>query len=133
MTAEDGGLWIGLGLVLGAIAGSWVTLWILGARHAAALRRLRDDFQRQSDAVVDQFRIAQLRSQTEIEQLRQTGRRQLATASAEPQAALARAESRLRAAYDEIDRLRRDKAHETTIPSDLGDGFAATRPMVDGM
>ncbi len=133
MTAEDGGLWIGLGLALGAIAGSWVTLWIVGARHAAALRRLRDDLQRESDAVVKQFRIAQLRSQTEIEQLRQAGRRQLATAGAEPQAAVARAESRLRAAYEEIDRLRRGEENDTTIRADLSDGFAATRPMVDGM
>ncbi len=133
MTAEDGGLWIGLGLALGAIAGSWITLWILGARHAAALRRMRDDFQRQSDAVVNQFRIAQLRSQTEIEQLRQAARRQLAMAGEEPKEAAARAESRLRAAYEEIDRLRRIKALDTTIRGDLSDGFAATRPMVDGL
>ncbi len=94
---------------------------------------MRDDFQRQSDAVVNQFRIAQLRSQTEIEQLRQAARRQLAAASAEPQAAVARAESRMRAAYEEIDRLRRSKAPDTTVRADLSDGFAATRPMVDGM
>lgn len=133
MTAQDGWLWIGTGLALGAITGSWVTLWLLGARHAAALRRLRDDFQRQSDAVVNQFRVAQLRSQTELEQSRQTFQRQLATATDEPRAAVARAEARLRAAYDEIDRLRRAQAHETTVPAGLGDGFAATRPMVDGM
>ena len=131
MTGQGGGLWIGLGLVLGAIAGSWVTLWFLGARHAASLRRLRDDFQRQSDAVVSQFRVTQLRSQTELEQLRQTKNRKLAADGDEPRAALARAEMRLRAAYDEIDRLRQGQAN--TIPSDLTDGFAATRPMVDGM
>jgi hypothetical protein len=133
MTVQDGGLWIGLGLALGAIAGSWVTLWTVGARHAAAVRRLRDDFQRRSDTSANQFRIVQLRSQTELEQLRQGFQRQLASASDEPRAALARAEARLRAAYDEIDRLRRAQAHETTVPAGLGDGFAATRPMVEGM
>jgi hypothetical protein len=133
MTGQGWGLWIGLGLVLGAIGGSWVTLWLLGARHAAALRRMRDDFQRQSDAVVSQFRVTQLRSQTELEQLRQTNQRKLATASDEPRAAVARAEMRLRAAYEEIDRLRRGNAPQTTIRADLTDGFAATRPMVDGL
>jgi hypothetical protein len=133
MTAHGWGLLIGLTFALGAIAGSGVTRGILGARHAAALRRMRDDCQRQSDVVVDRFRVAQLRSQTELELVRQACQRQLAAAGDEPRVAAARAEARLRAAYDEIDRLRRAAADETTIRADLGDGFAPTRPMVDGL
>ena len=60
-------------------------------------------------------------------------KRQLAVAADEPRAAAARAEERLRAAYDEMDRMRRDgKPPDTTSP-ELNDGFAATRPMRDGM
>lgn len=133
MTSNEWGLLVGLAFVLGAIAGSWLTLGVLGARHAAALRRLSDEHQRQSDAVVDQFRAAQLRSQTEIESLRQSSLREIANAGDEPREATARAEARLRAAFDEIDRLRRNMTADTTIRADLGNGFADTRPMMDGM
>ena len=133
MTANEWGLLVGVAFALGGVAGSWLTLGVLGARHATALRRMSDDFQRQSDAVVGQFRAAQLRSQTEIEMLRQASQRDIATAGDAPREAAARAEVRLRLANAEIDRLRRTAAPETTIRADLSDGFADTRPMVEGM
>jgi hypothetical protein len=74
-----------------------------------------------------------LRAQTELEQARNSFKRQLAVVADEPRAAAARAEERLRAAYDELDRLRRSGAPPDTATAELSDGFAATRPMREGM
>ena len=58
---------------------------------------------------------------------------QLAVAADEPRAAAARAEERLRAACAEMDRLRRGGKPSDTSSSELTDGFAATRPMREGL
>ena len=102
-----------------------------GSRAAA---RDPGALQKQNAALADQLRAAPARAQAELEQLRQAQKRQLLAAQAEPQAAATRAEQRLVAAYEELDRLRRQLAGAAhTEPSELGDGFAPTQPMRDGM
>ena len=129
------GWWIlfGAALVVGAIVGSWVTLLVARGRHATQIRRSNDELQQKFTATIDHLRAAQVRAQTELEQARHSFKRQLASAGDAPRAAVARAEERLRAAYDEMDRLRRDGAPPDTGTSELSDGFAATRPMREGM
>jgi len=134
MDANTGWWLIGSAAVVGAVLGGWVMLRIARFRHGRALLRATDALQKQNAALADQLRAAPARAQAELEQLRQVHKRQLQAAQAEPQAATARAEERLMAAYEELDRLRRQIAGApNTEPSDLGDGFAATRPMRDGM
>ena len=65
----------------------------------------------------------------ELEQARVSFKRQLATAAQGPRAATLKAEERLRAAYDEMDRLRRAATRAARAESDAPDGFAETRPM----
>jgi molecular chaperone GrpE (heat shock protein) len=125
---------VGLAAVLGAVIVGWVVQRIARFRHGRAVLRATDALQKQNAALADQLRAAAARAHADLEQLRQAHKRQLQTAQAEPQAATARAEQRLVAAYEELDRLRRQVAGAAnTEPSDLGDGFAATRPMRDGM
>jgi hypothetical protein len=97
----------------------------------AQVRRAADALKQQHSAVVDGLRGAQTRAQTELEQTRTAFKRQLDSAAAEPRAAAARAEERLLAAYAELDRLRRGGG--PTSPAELSDGFAATRPMREGL
>ena len=89
--------------------------------------------QRQT-ALAEQLRTAEVRSQADLEQSRNSFKRQLAVMAAEPRAALERAEDRLKAAYAELDRMRGNhSAGPDTGSSELSDGFAATRPMREGM
>ena len=132
MTTDTGWLLTALALVLGAAAGGWLGLRLGSSRSKTRLRRTIEELQQKHAAASDQLRAAQVRAQTELEQVRSSFKRQLASVADEPRAAAARAEERLRAAYDELDRLRRGGPSDTA-PSDLGDGFAATRPMREGM
>jgi uncharacterized membrane-anchored protein YhcB (DUF1043 family) len=108
--------WVLVGgmLVIGVIAGAWVTLRLARKRLA------------------EQLRSAEARSQAELEQSRNSFKRQLAAIAAEPRAALERAEDRLKTAYAELDRLRGHPSPDTGS-AELSDGFAATRPMRDRM
>ncbi len=133
MTTEVWWVLIGTALLLGAAVGGWTAFRVLRKRFASRLRRATDELQRRQGATTEQLRTAQVRAQTELEQTRAAFKRQLAAAAAEPLAAAARAEERLRAAYDELDRLRRGTGATETGPLELGDGFAATRPMREGM
>lgn len=133
MTTEIWWVLIGVALLLGAAAGGLIAFRVLRQRFASRLRRTTDELQRRQVATTEQLRSAQVRAQTELEQTRAAFKRQLAVVAAEPRAAAARAEERLRAAYDELDRLRRGAVATETGPSELGDGFAATRPMREGM
>jgi uncharacterized membrane-anchored protein YhcB (DUF1043 family) len=133
MTTNGWWVLIGAALLAGTAAGGWLAMRFARARHAAQIRKANDELQQKFSATIDQLRAAQVRAQTELEQARNSFKRQLAVAADEPRAAAARAEERLRAAYDEMDRMRRDgKPPDTTSP-ELNDGFAATRPMRDGM
>jgi DNA anti-recombination protein RmuC len=129
------GWWTGIGLALlaGMVAGGWLCLRIAQMRHAAQSRRALEEMHQKFSATIDQLRAAQVRAQTELEQARNSFKRQLATAAEEPRAATARAEERLRVAYEELDRIRRGARPPDTRSSDLADGFAATRPMREGM
>lgn len=123
---------IGAALVFGAAVGAWATLRLTRTHFDTQLRRATEDLHQRHAAMADQLRTAQVRAQAELEQTRSAFKRQLATMAAEPRAALERTEERLKAAYAELDRLRSKGAHDTGA-SELTDGFAATRPMRDGM
>ena len=133
MTNNGWWMLVGVALLVGAAASAWLTLRIARLRHAAALRRANDGLQQKFSATIDQLRAAQVRTQTELEQARHSFKRQLAVVADEPRAAVARAEERLRAAYAEMDKMRRAGAPPDTSTSDLSDGFAATRPMREGL
>lgn len=133
MTSNGWWVLVGVALLVGVVAGAWLTLRIARLRHASALRKVNDELQQKFSVTIDQLRAAQVRAQTELEQARNSFKRQLAVVADEPRAAAARAEERLRAAYDEMDRMRREGKPPDTSSSELSDGFAATRPMRDGM
>jgi hypothetical protein len=134
MTANG---WWGLvaaALVLGLATGGWAAFRVAQTRLAKRVRRITEELQQRHAATMDQLRAAQVRTQTELEQTRSTFKRQLAASTEEPRAAVARAEERLKAAYAELDRLRaKGVAPTDSGPSDLQDGFAATRPMRESM
>jgi hypothetical protein len=126
--------WVLVGgmLVIGVIAGAWVTLRFARKRFDAQLRRATGDMHQRHAALAEQLRSAEARSQAELEQSRNSFKRQLAAIAAEPRAALERAEDRLKTAYAELDRLRGHPSPDTGS-AELSDGFAATRPMRDRM
>jgi len=123
---------LGITLIMGVVAGGWAALRFARLRFEAQLRRATEDLQQRNAVMADQLRTAQTRAQIELEQARSAFKRQLAAMAAEPLAALERSEDRLKAAYAELDRLR-GKAAGDTGSAELTDGFAATRPMRDGL
>jgi hypothetical protein len=123
---------IGVAVALGGVAGGWAMLRYARMRFDAQLRRTTEDLHQRNAAMTEQLRTSQARIQAELEQSRSSFKRQLAVMAAEPRAALERTEERLKAAYAELDRLRGKAAGETG-PAELTDGFAATRPMREGM
>jgi hypothetical protein len=123
---------LGITLIMGVVAGGWAALRFARLRFEAQLRRATEDLQQRNAVMADQLRTAQTRAQVELEQARSAFKRQLAAMAAEPLAALERSEDRLKAAYAELDRLR-GKAAGDTGSAELTDGFAATRPMRDGL
>ena len=131
MTTNTWWMLVGAALILGAVAGGWASLRYARMRFNAQLRSATDELRQRNSAMAEQLRTAQVRSQTELEQARNVFKRQFADLSAEPRVALERAEARLKSAYAELDRLR--KAGVDTAPTDLSDGFAATRPMREGL
>lgn len=133
MTTEAWWILPGAALVLGTGVGAWASLRMARVRFKAMLKRTTDELQQRNAATADQLRAAQNRVQAETEQLRGSLKRQIAAAAEEPRAAAARAEERLLAAYAEIDRLQRAVSAPDTGTAELTDGFAATRPMRQGM
>ena len=128
------GWWIlvGAALVLGVALGGWLALRVATKRFDGQLKLATDDLKQRNATMAEQLRSAQTRAQADMDQARNSFKRQLAVMAAEPNAALERSEKSLKAAYAELDRLR-GKAAADTSPSELGDGFAATRPMHNGM
>lgn len=129
---NNGWWWLlALGLAVGAAVSGWLTLRLSKARNEQALKRATDTLQQQNAKLLDQLRSAQSRTAAELEQLRQSHKRQMTSVDAEPRAAAARAEQSLKAAYAELDRLRGQilGAAEPTEPVVMADGFAATQPM----
>ena len=133
MTSNAWWVLAGVALLLGAGGGAWAGLRLARMRFDSRLRRVTEELHQRHAGTADQLRAAQVRAQTELEQARSSFKRQLAVVADEPRAAAARAEERLRAAYDELDRLRRDGAAPDTHTAELSDGFAPTRPMREGM
>jgi uncharacterized protein YneF (UPF0154 family) len=119
-------------LLCGTAGGSWFTLRLARQRFDQQLRRATEDLQQRNATMAEQLRSAQARAQADLDQARNSFKRQLAVMAAEPRAALDRSEDRLKAAYAELDRLR-GKVAADTAASELTDGFAATRPMHNGM
>jgi ElaB/YqjD/DUF883 family membrane-anchored ribosome-binding protein len=101
-------------------------------RFDAQLRHATEELHQRNAAMAAQLRTAQTRAHADLEQSRNSFKRQLAVMAAEPRAALERTEERLKAAYAELDRLR-GKGAPDTGSAELTDGFAATRPMRDGL
>lgn len=132
MSTNGWWLLVGATLFVGVVAGAWVTLRFARSRFDKQVRRTTEELRQRNAAMADQLRTAQVRAQAELEQSRNSFKRQLAVMAAEPRAALERAEERLKAAYAELERLRGTGAPDTGA-SELSDGFAATRPMRDGM
>jgi len=120
-------------LAVGMVAGGWLLLRSAIRKQDARLRRRTEEIQLKYASTIDQLRASQTRAQAELEQARRAFKRQLAVAAEQPMAAVARAEERLREAYDELDRMRRDKPARDSMSADLTDGFAATRPMHNGL
>lgn len=119
----------GIGTVVGLLLG-----WLLARRrHAEQLQVATDEMAKKLAFGADQVRAVQARSQADLDHARAGFKRQLAAASEAPVVAMKLAEERLRAAYDEIDSMRRAALAANTGSSELSDGFAATRPMRDGM
>jgi multidrug efflux pump subunit AcrA (membrane-fusion protein) len=119
-------------LVAGVVGGGWLALRVALRKQDATLRRRAAELHQKYASTIEQLRADQVRSQAELEQARTSFKRQLAVVAEEPMAAVARAEERLRAVYDELDRTRRNHAARDSMSADL-DGFAATRPMHEGL
>ena len=120
-----------LALVIGGALGALVA-WRTAQRGLQSrLNLTAQELRHQHAAEANELRAAQTRAQSELEQARQSFRRQLATAAEGPRAAVLKAEERLRAAYDEMDRLRREATRAAKPDADSNDGFAATQTMTE--
>jgi ElaB/YqjD/DUF883 family membrane-anchored ribosome-binding protein len=133
VTTNEWWMLVGLALITGAASGGWLAARALRARHSAELRESSEELQQQFAAAVEKLRDTKARAQTELEQTRSAFKRQLAASAEEPRAATLRAEERLRAAYAEMDRMRRAGIPPDTGSAEFNDGFAATRPMREGL
>ena len=135
MDVSSGWWWsLGAATALGGVAGAWLMHKVAQFRHSRDLQRATDTLKKQNATLAEQLRSAQARTQIELEQLRQSHKRQRAPAEGASDVAERPAEQRLIAAYDELDRMRGNhSADPDTGSAELSDGFAATRPMRDGM
>jgi hypothetical protein len=120
-----------LALGIGAALGSALTWHAARSRFDSRLRLTASELKDRHATEADELRAAQTRAQAELVQARVLFKRQLASAAEGPRATALQAEERLRAAYDEMDRLRRESSRAARADPDAPDGFAATRPMPD--
>ncbi len=123
---------IGTTPLLNAGVCAWLTPRVVNARHAALKRGSTNQRQWKFASTTGQLRTAQVRTHTELEQARNGFERQPAAVAEQARAAAARAEERLRAACEELDRMRRGSTLKRTPGSETTDGFAVTRPMREG-
>jgi len=124
---------VALALLAGIGAGWWFALRALRENFNLRLRRAVEGTRQQHLATADKLRAAQAATQTELERLRTSVHRQISVATAEPRAAAARFEDRLRMAYAELDRLRQQlNGPAPNAKSEHSDGFALTQPW-DGL
>ena len=120
-----------LASLIGAGLGAALAWRAARSRFRARLAVTAQELQHQHASVTKELRAAQARAQTELEQARQSFKRQLASAAEGPRAATMMAEERLRAAYDELDRLRRQATRLAKPELETNDGFAATQTMAE--
>ncbi len=117
---------LGAAFALGAVFGSLVTIRLARAHFEARLKNAGTELTKRHAAAANELRAANLRAQSELEQTRTSFKRQLATATEAPRLAVQRAEERLQAAYDELDRLRGTSASQARTKPAATHGFAAT-------
>ena len=131
MTTSNFWAMLVLAALAGAALGSGLTWRVAQRQLASRLKVTATELKHLHASEAKELRAAQTRAQSELEQARASFKRQLASAAEGPRAAALKAEERLRAAYDEMDRLRREssRAAKADSDSDSNDGFAATRPM----
>lgn len=128
-------IWVYLGLVLlfGAAVGWAIAMRVSRANFVAQLRATTDELEHRNASAASELRTVQARAQRELELARLSFKRQLASAGDSPRAAMLDAEERLRAAYDELDRLRRavppSRPASAKVEKEKSDGFAATLVM----
>jgi hypothetical protein len=128
-------IWVYLGLVLlfGAAVGWAIAMRVSRANFVAQLRATTDELEHRNVSAASELRTVQARAQRELELARLSFKRQLASAGDNPRVAMLDAEERLRAAYDELDRLRRavppSRPANAKVEKEKPDGFAATLVM----
>jgi hypothetical protein len=116
-----------------ALASAGVTWWAV--RHSMlddlAQRReqLTATVAEQNAATHEKLRVAHMRAQVELEQLRASVRAQIAVAVSAEKAARARLESQLTLAYSELDRMRQQASPNPQAKRDLAHAFAETEAM----
>lgn len=133
MTANEWSWLVGGALLLGAAVGGFAAARLQRMRLASRMRRVTAEMEQKHAATAEKLRNAQATAKREFEQERSAFKRQMAQAVEAPRAAAARAEERLRAAYDELDRMRPSAPGVELSSAEIADGFAATRPMRQGM
>ena len=120
-------------VLAGAALGWWVVNRILVRQFKKRLNKATELLRQQHAATDDKLRAAHTRATLELEQLKASIPRQIATAATEARAKIARLEEQLRHAQAELDRLRpKPKASESARRApELTNGFAATQPFGD--
>lgn len=129
MTGEFWG-YLGVTLLMGGAIGWAIAMRVSRTNFVAQLRTTTDQLEQRNSAAANELRTVQARAQRELELARLSFKRQLASAGDRPRAAMLDAEERLRAAYDELDRLRRSPApRSASAKGEKSDGFASTLVM----
>ena len=123
--------WIGAvvaSLVAGAAVGWWFVSRIMTRQFKAKLHRATDALKSQHAATDDRLRAAHTRATLELEQLKAGIPRQIAAATGEARARIARLEEQLKHAHVELDTMRVRLEGAKGDQRDYGtDGFAATQ------
>ena len=132
MTSGEFWGYLGLTLLMGAAIGWAIAMRVSRSNFVAQLRATTEQLEQRSSAAANELRTVQARAQRELELARLSFKRQLASAGDQPRAAMLDAEERLRAAYDELDRLRRSPPPRPAggkAEREKTDGFASTLVM----
>lgn len=124
--------YLGVTLLMGGAIGWAIAMRVSRVNFVAQLRTTTDQLEQRNSAAATELRTVQTRAQRELELARLSFKRQLASAGDRPRAAMLDAEERLRAAYDELDRLRRSpppRLASAKGEKEKSDGFATTLVM----
>jgi hypothetical protein len=123
--------WIGAvvaSLLAGATAGWWFVSRIMTRQFKAKLHRATEAIKQQHAASDDRLRAAHTRATLELEQVKAGVPRQIATATSEARARIARLEEQLKMTQLELDKMRiRVEGADADRREYGGDGFAPTQ------